>query len=455
MRLASPWVPRLAEVDGPLHERLAVALAEDVAEGRVEVGARFPAHRDLAWRLGIGIGTVTRAYGVLERRGLVASERGRGMFVASGDTAPRARVDLSVNAPPQVFADRLVATTFAALARDLTADAFARYRPPIGDLEHRRTLARWLTDHRFAAPVERLMLTNGAQHALAVAFAVAAREGRRLVTEAVTYPGALTLARHAGMTPLAVALDAEGMRPEALDAMLTRLTRSGEKAAIYLTPTLHNPTTATMGEGRRRTVVAIACRHDALIVEDDVYSLFTPRDLPTLAELAPERTFYVNGLSKTLNPGLRLGLLVAPLRLVEAAASGLAATSSMASPIAAVVMERWLLDGTAASIGASIRLEAAARSTLARRLLPQAIVPPVDPGFHVWLPMPLVAAERLARRSERAGVGVTPPSAVMVDPDGDSSGLRLCLGAPSRCDLERALTALAALAAGEGECGGV
>lgn len=455
MRLISPWVPRLADLDAPLHERLAVALAEDLAEARVEAGARLPAHRDLAWRLGVGIGTVTRAYGVLERRGLVRSERGRGMFVAVGECPTRPRIDLSVNAPPQVFADRLLAATFAALARDVSAEAFARYRPPIGDLEHRRTIARWLAEHRFSAPVERLILTNGAQHALAVAFAVGAREGRRLVTEAVTYPGALTCARHAAMVTTAVALDGEGMRPDALDEALAGGTRTGHRGVVYVTPTLHNPTTATMGGGRRRDLVAIARAHDALIVEDDVYSLFTPPDLPTLAELAPERTIYVNGLSKTLNPGLRLGLLVAPPRLVEAAAAGLSATSSMAAPIACMVMERWVLDGTAASVGASIRREAATRSALAREILPGVVAPQAHAGFHVWLPMPPVAAERLARRAERAGIGVTPPSAVMVDPDDGPSGLRLCLGVPTRGDLERALAGLRDLIAGEEDRAGV
>ena len=316
-------------------------------------------------------------------------------------------------------------------------------------------MARWLAGHRFVAPVERLLLTNGARHALAVAFGVAARDGRHLLTEAVTYPGVLTLARHAGMAPVAVALDAEGLRPDALDAALADPSRTGGKAVVYVTPTLHNPTTATMGEVRRRAVMAIARAHDALIVEDDVHSSFTPPDLPTLAELAPERTFYVNGLSKRLNPGLRLGLLVAPPRFVEAAASGLDATSTMASAISCVVMERWVLDGTSASIGASIRLEAAARSALARELLPQAVVPTSRPDFHVWLSMPLVAAERLARRAERAGVGVTPPSAVMVDPDDGPAGLRLCLGGPTRRELERALATLADLIAGEGERGGV
>ncbi len=449
MRLVSPWSPRLAEIDGPLHERLAAALADDVAEGRVEVGARLPAHRDLAWRLGVGIGTVTRAYGVLERRGLVRSERGRGMFVAGGEMRSRTRVDLSVNAPPQVFADRLLAATFAALARDVSAEVFSRYRPAIGDPEHRRIMARWLGEHRFAAPVERLILTNGAQHALAVALAVAARDGRRAVTEAVTYPGALTLARHMGEMPIALGLDGEGMLPDALEETLAAVARTGRRAVVYVTPTQHNPTTATMGEARRRQMVALARAHDALIVEDDVYSLFTPPGLPTLAELAPERTFYVNGLSKTLNPGLRLGVLVAPPRLFEAACAGLTATSSMASPISCLVMERWVLDGTAASIGASIRLEAAARSGLARDRLSGVVLSEAGPGFHVWLPMPLLEAERLARRAETAGVTVTPPSAVMVDPEGGLSGLRLCLGAPTRTQLAGALTTLGELMSSE------
>ena len=451
MRLVSPWSPHLAEIDAPLHERLAAALADDVAEGRVEVGARLPAHRDLAWRLGVGIGTVTRAYGVLERRGLVRSERGRGMFVAGGEAQARTRVDLSVNAPPQVFADRLLAATFTALARDVSAEAFARYRPAIGDLEHRRIMARWLAEHRFAAPVERLILTNGAQHALAIAFAVASREDRVLITEAVTYPGALTLARHTGEVPLAVALDGEGMLPAALEASLSAVSRTGRRAVVYVTPTQHNPTTATMGEARRLDLVALARAHDALIVEDDVYSLFTPPGVSTLAELAPERTFYVNGLSKTLNPGLRLGVLVAPPRCFEAACAGLSATSSMASPISCVVMERWVLDGTAASIGASIRLEAMARATLARDRLEGIVLSETRPGFHVWLPMPLLDAERLARRAEHAGVTVTPPSALMVDPGGALAGLRLCLGAPTRTQLAEALAILRDLIASDAD----
>lgn len=443
MRLSSPWVPRLAEGDGPLLDRLVAALVDDIATGAVEVGARLPAHRDLAWRLGVGVGTVTRAYGLLERRGLVRSERGRGMFVTGGGGGGRrAWIDLSVNTPPQTLTDRLLAATFAALARDLDAANFSRYRPAIGALEDRRTIARWLADQRVEVPAERLLLTNGAQHALAVAFAVVSGPGGRLFTEAATYPGALTAAVTGGIALTGVAIDDEGMRPDALDAALAA-TSGASGRAVYVTPTLHNPTTATMGAGRRRDLVAVARAHDVAVVEDDVYSLFTPPGLSTLAELAPERVVYVNGFSKTLNPGLRLGFVAPPAGVLERTIRTLQATQSMTSPFASAMVERWILDGTARSIADSIRREAAARVGLARAALSGLVAPASDPGFHVWLPLPPTVAERTARAAALEGVAMTPPEDVAVDPALAPTGFRLCLGGPSREDLVEALAVVA------------
>jgi len=442
MRLASPWSARMADVPGPVHERLAAALADDIAQGVVPAGARLPSHRDLAYRLRIGLVTVTRAYALLERRGLVKSERGRGMFVAGGTGAAANVVDMSVNTPPQMLADRLLAATFQALAREMDAATFGSYHPPMGSLAHRRTMARWLSDHRMEVPPDRLLITNGAQHALAVAFAVALGTGGRLFTEAVTYPGAISLARHAGIAMTPVALDDEGLRADALDAALAATAGAAGRRAVYVTPSLHNPTGASMAAARRADILRVCRAHDVLVVEDDIYSLFAPRDLPTLADLMPERTFYVNGLSKTLNPGLRLGLLAVPPAYLNAARAGLQATCSMASPISCAILERWVVDGTAVSIGTSIRMEAAWRMALARETLPELRVPCDHAGFHAWLPMPLLAAERTARRAATAGVILTPPTAVMPDPDVGDSGLRLCLGGPSRADLSRALTTL-------------
>src|SRR3546814_8105519 len=74
------WTPTL-EAEGPRYLAIADALARDIAAGRLKAGDRLPTHRDLAWRLGVTVGTVSRAYGEAERRGLTSGEVGRGTFV--------------------------------------------------------------------------------------------------------------------------------------------------------------------------------------------------------------------------------------------------------------------------------------------------------------------------------------------------------------------------------------
>lgn len=438
MRLASPWRPRLCETKGQVYERLVGALVEDIAAGIIVAGARLPPHRDLAFRLGIGLGTVTKAYAVLERRGLVQSERGRGMFVAGTVLGRRDMIDLGVNTPPQVLGDRLIAATLATLAKRLSAENFGRYCPAAGRDDHRMLMARWLSSYRFAVSPDRLMLTNGAQHALSIAFTLACRSGGLILTEAVTYPGAIAIARHAGYPMKALAMDAEGVTPEALDTALRN--RSGDApATLYVTPTLQNPTAATMGLARRRDLARLCRAHDVTIIEDDVYSVFTPPGLPALAELAPERTLYVNGFSKTLSPGLRIGVLVTPADRIDHALAVLQTTSTMASPLCCLIMEQWLTDGTAASVGASVRAEAARRMVMANAALPGRLRVSETSGFHAWLPMPTMAAQRLAEAAAALGVMVTPPSALAVDPAMDPGGIRLCLGGPSPEELTRGL----------------
>ncbi|MFN3686850.1 PLP-dependent aminotransferase family protein [Salinarimonas sp.] len=454
MRLASPWTPRLAAGAGPVSERLAEALAEDIVEGRLPTGARLPAHRDLAWRLGIGIGTVTKAYGALARRGLVRAARGRAMFVAPPPGSADGLVDLSRNAPPSGLTRRLVATTLAALAKRLEPDMLALYLPAGGRACDREAMARWLAELGLATPPDRLFLVNGAQQALAIAFHLAAGPRGPILTEALTYPGAIALAAHAGRSLVPVAIDAEGLVPDALEAALAACARAGERPVAYVTPTLHNPTTATMGAARREAIVALARRFDALLVEDDVYAFSADGSRPPLAALAPERVLYATSLSKTLSPGLRIGALVVPPGFEQAAEAALVASAASVSPLSCAVLAYWLADGAADAIRAAIREEAAARVALARRAFERAgiaLALPQVPGFHAFLPLPRAAAERLAGAAAAHGIRVTPPDAVSVDRIGSESGIRLCLGAPPVDRLGDALTRIAELARDVGE----
>ncbi|MBM9401492.1 PLP-dependent aminotransferase family protein [Gluconacetobacter azotocaptans] len=441
MRLQSPWQPRLADGPAAPSERLATALADDILSARLPTGARLPAHRDLAWRIGIGVGTVTKAYGMLERRGLVRSVRGRGTFVAAVPGRQGPVIDLSVNMPPAMISERALARTLARISRSIDPDLFNIYPPVAGHDEHRRMMARWLSGLGMDAAPDRLLLTNGAQQALAVAMAVASPPGGTIVTEACAYPGALALARQTGRAVAGVEMDAQGMRPDALDRVLAG--RREAPMALYVTPTMHNPTTATMDARRRRDIVALCRRHDVAIIEDDVYACTEPdadpQPLPPLAMLAPERTFYVNSLSKTLSPGLRIGALVVPPAHLDAAESVLLTTSLMIAPLSYAVMAQWMLDGTALAVRAAIRTEATQRRDLAASLLGPAMTYPRYDGFHVWLPMARPDAERLAELAAAEGIAVTAPGLVSVAPDAPMTGIRLCLGRARLPDLIRAL----------------
>lgn len=441
--LQSPWTPRLANIEANAAERLVLALADDIIEGRLTGGDRLPAHRDLAWKLGVGLGTVTKAYSVLERRGLTRSVKGRGTFVAIQEAHNDRQIDLSSNAPPATLNARILAKTLTGIARRIDADHINLYAPPAGHLEHRRVLAHWLETLGLTVDPSHLVLTSGARQALALAFDLACSPRGLLLTERITYPGAIALARRKGYRTQGVEIDAEGMVPEALAAALDSTT-SRDGTAVYLTPTLHNPTTATMGIARRQAITDICRRAGVWIIEDGVYAASTDA-FPSLAAFAPDISFHVNGLSKSLGPGLRIGVLALPPGLRDAAEGLLQDVPMSPSAFSCAVVEDWLATGVVSSIQRDLRHESRRRSSLVVSLLGASELVSHPDAYNVWLPMDRDAANRFVADAATGGIRLTPPDAMMVDPEDQASGVRLCLGGPSFDDLTGALTILAGL----------
>ena len=145
-----PWSPVLPAGDAPIYERLVELLRADIASGHLTAGARLPPQRDLAHRLGLGLGTVTRAYVEAEKAGLVEAHVGRGSFVRGGAAArppsspDNSLINLAQNIAPCRPAQARLADTLARLRRrgDLT-DHLA-YAPVAGMEAHRRAGAAWL-----------------------------------------------------------------------------------------------------------------------------------------------------------------------------------------------------------------------------------------------------------------------------------------------------------------------
>ncbi|MGY6549930.1 MAG: aminotransferase-like domain-containing protein [Roseinatronobacter sp.] len=441
MRPKSSWIPRLSDEPGRPFERLVAALAEDILTGILDPDERLPAHRDVAGQLGISLGTVTRAYDVLQRRGLARSEKGRGMFVAATRPARQRAIDLSVNLPPAVIQSSTLSALMAEVGRALDAEAFSQYAPPAGLPEHRLMMLRKLAEDRgIHVDPAQLLLTNGAQHAIALA--MGALPPGPIAVEALTYPGLLRTAQAFGRRLIPLPLDGDGVQ---IDALERALDAPEPPVAVYLTPSSQNPTGALLSAPRRTALAQMARAQGLWIIEDDADAVFAPDDLTPLAVLAPERVLHVGSVSKSLAPGLRLGFLVAPPDMIEPCMVWLRATSSMANPLSAMLLAKAIGTRLTRSIAASIRTEAARRCQLARDILGPWLRVEARDALHVWLPLPTTRARDIVLAAARLNITLAPPEAFMVDPMASDAGLRLCLGNVARDDLRPALETLATL----------
>lgn len=439
------WSPARLDSRGPRFLAIVRALERDVADGTLAPGDRLRPQRDLAYRLGLSVGTVVRAYLVAEQRGLVIGVVGRGTFVAGpqrngtddffGDGAQPpdmqqpAMIDLSLNVSPVGRQAELVGSALRSIGGSSELGELLRYSPHAGLPRHRAIMAEWIsacTAKQLYPDPERMVICNGAQHAMATVLGTLTRPGDTVLTESLSYAGINAIAAHRRLVLHGLAMDAEGLVPEALDAACER---TGTRV-LYTIPTLQNPTSVTMSRRRREVIAVIAKRRRLWIVEDDVYGFLLPDAPPPFATLLPEQTYYLTGFSKSLVPGLRIGCAVAPATSVEGLICGIRASNWMTPPILSEIVVRWIANGTAASLVNEKRAEAKARYSIARQICGPWLAPEADvPSFHAWLQLPeALPPEDFVLRARRRGVVVTPPDAVTIGVP-SQRGIRVCLGA--------------------------
>ncbi|BEV72116.1 PLP-dependent aminotransferase family protein [Paludibacterium sp. THUN1379] len=431
--------------------QIAEAIRHDIRAGRLQAGEVLPPQRLLADLLGIHLSTVTRAYGLAEQRGLIVGQGRRGTVVrdrvlASGLFAPQRdltdeRIDLSSNVPAQDLRDRTVEKMLMAMLQEQGAEAWMRYCTASEWLDAQADVADWLGLCGLDTGQFAILLCAGAQHALDQALAMA-HGGRDVAVECLTYPGVQALAAMRGLQLHGLAMDAEGVRPDSLDTVAQR----GVRVAI-VSSNLQNPTGATMGLARRLALVEVARRRGVTLIEEDVYGLLTATRLPPLAMLAPERTLYLTSLSKTVAPGLRLGMLAAPPTLAPRAEDALHLTGWQLSPLMLALGCRLIRTGEASRRLNWQRQELAARHRLLDRALGLANRP-VCHCPHRWLPVEGHSTALISRLRE-AGIWLVDGQDLAVG-RAAPEGVRLALGAAvSRRQLERAARQLAVLLPGE------
>ncbi len=434
----SRWAVAIRNCDKPAYLAVAQLISDDVQSGKLSAHQRLPTLRKLASALKLNFTTVARGYAEAQRRGLIDSRAGSGTFVReiirSGPvrrSTPTSPIDMTMNMPPEPHDHEVLQRMRAgivALSNDADPYGLLRYHEFGGSADEREAGVRWLSRHLPGLTSERVLLCPGIQPALLGLCAVLApRIGDGIACEAVTYPGIKGIAAQLGIRLIGLPWDDEGIDPQAFGALCA----SDLPKALYLNPTLNNPTTAVMSQGRREAVVDIARRYSVPIIEDDPYG-----DLPTarptaVAALAPELTFFVSGFAKCLGAGLRIAYVATPnARYTARLAATMRTTSVMAAPMMARLATRWINDGTVHSVTLAIREESRFRQTLARDMLTKAIYTTKPEAFHLWLSVPEQwSRNEFATHLRAHGVPVVVADSFTVTGP-PPEAVRVCLGGP-------------------------
>lgn len=293
---------------------------------------------------------------------------------------------------------------------------------------------------------DRTFLTEGGHHGILLSLFAINLAGRPLAVDAAAYTGALEQARALGSPILSCDIDEQGMTPESLRDLCIRAAAEGKPVrAAFLIPTVHNPLGCVATLERREALIAVAREFDLLFIEDDAYAYMAPDAPPSLATLAPERTFYIRGLSKIYAPATRTGFLVVPERCLAAMPGAIKNITTGVSLVHARAAISLLVDGTINHVIAEKNAEGTIRNAAARSLLGDENCWPGAPAaWHLWLKLPAhITPQEFEQRLQARGVLLSGGNWFAAGPNAPN-GCRIALG--GEVSRERALEGVALIA---------
>jgi GntR family transcriptional regulator/MocR family aminotransferase len=434
---------RLDRPGGRLRAQLEDQLRDAVRDGRLGPGAALPSSRALARELGVSRGVVVEAYAQLAAEGYLVARQGAPTRVseaaspgpgatpaaAPGERPPR--YDFRTGRPDISLFPRNA--WLASLRRALreAPDVRLDYGDPRGAPELRGALARYLGRVRgVAAEPERVIVTSGMAQGMAL-FARALRAGgaRRIAMEDPSSgPGRRQLASN-GLEIVPVRVDEDGLQAERLPEAGERGSPAGRGPridrvdAVMITPAHQFPLGVVLAPERRAALLDWAARAGAVVLEDDYDAEYRYDRQPVGAVqgLAPDLVAYAGSASKTLAPGLRLGWLVVPERLLDAVTEA-KESDDLGTPVVeqlalADFLERGQLDRHLRRTRSVYRARRDALVAVLERLLPECRPTGVAAGLHLVVHLPAGTDEQAVLDAARSrGLGLSGISEHRVEP---------------------------------------
>ncbi|WP_340538987.1 aminotransferase-like domain-containing protein [Nocardioides sp. GXZ039] len=441
-----------SELDERTPRAIAGAVSRAVRSGDLAPGARLPTVRDVAADLGVSPATVSAAWQALRRTGLVVSRGRAGTFVRDTPTAwlsPRVRglvgagperlpFDLSRGIPDPA----LLPSLGPALARvSARAATLAYHEEPVLPALRETLAATW------PYPAESITVVNGATDAVGRTLEQLVSYGDRVVLESPGFPPFFDLVEALGAEVVPVAVDAEGLRVDALRrALATR------PVAVVLQPRAHNPTGAAMTPERAQALASTLRRRRAArevvpwIIEDDHSGAISVTPDVTLGTWLPDRVVHVRSYSKSHGPDLRIAAVGGPASLIDrVVARRMLGPSWTSRMLQSILLDLLTSPDSAEEVSQARRHYVGRQHAITTALREHGVVLPPPDGINLWLPVADVAAASVQLAA--AGIRVATGSAFLADPDhAVDSHLRVTTGLVTPADAPHVAAELAAAA---------
>jgi 2-aminoadipate transaminase len=356
------------------------------------------------------------------------------------------------NDSAQVPVDDLVAAATAVLAREgATLATYGLQSGPLGYRALRQFLAAKLKRTAgIACTADEILITSGSLQALDLVNGILLRCGDTIIAEGETYQGAINRWSRLGVNAIGIALDRDGMRMDALAAVLDDLQRRNIRAKyIYTVPTVQNPTGTILPEARRVELLRLSRQYGVPIFEDDCYAdlIWDGQRPPALYAMSRHGgVIHIGSFSKSIAPALRVGYIVAEWPQL---ARMLAIKSDAGSgALEQMVLGEYCPAHFETHVPALTRGLRAKLDTLMDALNEQfgtaAEFDEPKGGIFLWVKLPdAVDTLKLFQRALAAGIAINPGAEWSTDAAQGKSRMRLCFANPSSEAIRAGIAALA------------
>ncbi len=451
----------------PLYRQLFERIRDRILLGELPDGARIPATRELAGLIGLNRTTVSAAYELLERQGLIRGHVGRGSFVerpvrAAIGPASQIAVQTQIPVTPsgiisfatsrpasELFPMEECRRTIAEVATGADLIRILQLGSPLGYEPLRDYLREQMRVAGSLGPADNLLMTSGCQQAQDLLIRTLVQPGELVMVEDPLYPGLREVLQRAGARLAGVPVTSAGLNLDEAGRVLQR----ERIKLIFVTPTFQNPTGATLPQAARADLIRLAAQHGAVIVENDVYSAlrYEGEPVPSIKQMAAGgAVIQLGSFSKIAFPGLRVGWILAPRPVIESCAASKQWMDLHSDHLSQAVLLQFAQSGrleahTKRVVAAGGEKLATALSACADCLPEGTEFTRPSGGMNLWvkLPNPLDASAML-RHAEERGVSYLPGRYFAIG-RGEPGSLRLSFAGLEASRIREGISILGAL----------